>query len=694
MKRSLRNIVCCLLAVTMLIPTSIALAAGSGEDVGGGGISYTVSNNTNGTSNGGSSTGTIDFNGGIKVSFMITSTDGESYYKPEENTMIPLLANKTPTGLIASSKVPQGYTDGENLGYFAVGSVYVTKSNNSTKGEAGIYTDGKGSFSFKWDKTAVSNKKVTAEDFQKAYKEINSKYGYKLSQSPVNKGEDLFTALSPNSTFKMMNSYDSSFLNFGMKLYTTNEEFLNHPTEVSHNKAVLGTLMQVMINKYGSTSSVGKLIQECGLETLADIDNSDYKFCILIEPALVIDKSSVNYFVTANSYLAGSLCETSGDFESFPRTAENLSIAMKFMGNSCNVSTRAKNGLNLGYKYFIGQRYGSNATKVNGRIESTSDNPSEKKPENLVSRVYYKGWFSWNKKLELTKTKGFITGSYKSEDYKHGWGTLACEDYMEMNGNNAVMSSTSLSVVNGGESNSPVINMGVFGESASEQVTNSYLKEIYEALDSILEQINGSSSSGSSEANEEWVNKMNSFAADRLTNILISIGAATGGLNEYDKVTDEQRNAKYNSIVSALSTGLKVEEIEDKDGNKVITLNTPENVELAKYLYLYSMTSKGEEVATSFSTEIKNYKKSGGTKYLKVKIENGDREQICDQILGGAGVDVFSSNESKAIINYTQKDIELGENEILEGIEMSANVTGISDLIKAGLDGYFDYIFM
>lgn len=78
-KRNLRIIICCLLAVTMLLPTTIALAANEGSDVDGGGIQYTPSGSGNATSNGGSSSGTIDLNGGIKVSFMITSTDKVSY---------------------------------------------------------------------------------------------------------------------------------------------------------------------------------------------------------------------------------------------------------------------------------------------------------------------------------------------------------------------------------------------------------------------------------------------------------------------------------------------------------------------------------------------------------------------------------------------------------------------------------------
>lgn len=72
--------ICSLLAIAMLLPTSIALAASNaGSDVGGGGIQYIPSGRGNATSNGGSSSGTIDLNGGIKVSFMITSTDKVSY---------------------------------------------------------------------------------------------------------------------------------------------------------------------------------------------------------------------------------------------------------------------------------------------------------------------------------------------------------------------------------------------------------------------------------------------------------------------------------------------------------------------------------------------------------------------------------------------------------------------------------------
>ncbi len=731
--------VCQLLLTAMLLSCIGSTAAYAASGVDGSAQNTNVGLPSYG-GGGGSATGKFVYTnekfGGLKISYIITSTDGTKRYDPsldKSNKMQPLFKDLNPVSLVNSPGWNGYLTDTKKLGYYAIAPIYIWNKrlykDDWKAGEAGIKRNKSGKFSYAWEDD-ISKYRVTADDFKKAYEQIKGdKYG-KLSKTAGSKDsgtgvgspKEVFNRFWPNKDFNLMTYFDDEFLQFGTKRYETEEEYLDPKNleQVQHQTAISALILKVMKNKYKNDAKIVKAL-DAGLEMLdmTKEEESPFKFVIMLEPMLYLysdtNTPQITYWITPNNFAAGCLVDgnNSKKLENFParykpkssssgtglggkkssssgNSISNLSMLsmIKEMGRAANSSTRSKNKISGSYRYWLGTIYGdatldskSGKNRINGQIQDGATNlsdPKEKKPEALCTKIEYAGPVNnfndtTNSLGDYVRCKGYIGGAWADGDKDYTTGKA--EWYKSF----AIMFPSEYT-----QASTPVKVSAVSSSTNLSMITES--SELGEDLTPV--NYNMAITQSNDEHKSQWVS-----LDKQIHKALKTIGdTLKTGQSASNKIEEDLLNTVKKVAVSGAKSNDK-DDIEDLQHLLTIlslglkgdgqNFDNDENVDKVRMMLLKNYLDNEGSLYSStlakkidlLSTNIQK-QKSSGTKFKALaNTEAANSTSLVDTI-------VVKASQGE-ILNNENMDIELGdEGGLLTGVNVSANAKGLGELGK------------
>lgn len=424
-KRSTIRILSALLALVFVASSVVTVFAG-GQDVTGGGSEY-HSRPSPGSGTGGSPPPVPGWSynaSAIKLSLVITSTDGISRYNPALNEGAdaerqPLYSKINPIGLSCDTKAFADLEKEENLGCYGIGGCWIYEPSSfylGGYGAAGGHNDDEGAIKrtskgFDWTRTNnnVSKYRLTKDILEKAYDTAKKKkdfQGDKLKfyeAAGVSNVNDLYSGFlyNPENRNKIFGTKSKSFLKFGMT-NIKDKEALEKPAnrpKIVGNKAVMYTLITAMKKVHkGEDAKLDKIFDKALEATLAN--DSDFRFLILLEIAAPLYGSSHDLFwLTENNFAAACICKDSKDFENFPRRY-------------------AKNENTSGI--------GANSSSSSGKKSSLGGGSADKdKDKNKGSTKRMLGLLDMRKEIDSTCNKDLRYSRGIGGSYKYWMGTLS-----------------------------------------------------------------------------------------------------------------------------------------------------------------------------------------------------------------------------------------------------------------------------
>lgn len=424
-KRSTIRILSALLALVFVASSVVTVFAG-GQDVTGGGSEY-HSRPSPGSGTGGSPPPVPGWSynaSAIKLSLVITSTDGISRYNPALNEGAdaerqPLYSKINPIGLSCDTKAFADLEKEENLGCYGIGGCWIYEPSSfylGGYGAAGGHNDDEGAIKrtskgFDWTRTNnnVSKYRLTKDILEKAYDTAKKKkdfQGDKLKfyeAAGVSNVNDLYSGFlyNPENRNKIFGTKSKSFLKFGMT-NIKDKEALEKPAnrpKIVGNKAVMYTLITAMKKVHkGEDAKLDKIFDKALEATLAN--DSDFRFLILLEIAAPLYGSSNDLFwLTENNFAAACICKDSKDFENFPRRY-------------------AKNENTSGI--------GANSSSSSGKKSSLGGGSADKdKDKNKGSTKRMLGLLDMRKEIDSTCNKDLRYSRGIGGSYKYWMGTLS-----------------------------------------------------------------------------------------------------------------------------------------------------------------------------------------------------------------------------------------------------------------------------
>lgn len=381
----------CLLALLMVVNTAVP-AAGKGSSNDLGHQSSTLNPIHCGNGNGGNQPTSFGWclrYSALKVSLVVTSTDGISKYNPSLNKdqkerVQPLYRDITPLGLSCNTKAFSGLTGNSSIGWYGIGGCYIydpkcpgdamglgsDKGGNDIEGAVERTSDGK------WQWNGSNNNlvkyRITKEQLDASYKATTTKKdtkGNKVKINPNNKdgvtAKDLYSRFlyNPKNNNSIWGLEGENFLRVG--LVTIEGDDADKPAnqvKIAGNRAIIYTLLHSMkkVHSKDKDTELNGLFDRALKATLGE--DEEFKFVLLFELAEPLYKAGSKdlYWLTTNNYAAASVCNDAKDLKNFPgmnkgssdgkATAGSNKDSRNFGGgatgnNNSTASSKRNNGL-------------------------------------------------------------------------------------------------------------------------------------------------------------------------------------------------------------------------------------------------------------------------------------------------------------------------------------------------------------
>lgn len=402
-KRGIQRLIAMLLTIIMLVGNS-SLTALAGPDISSGsnGITHRPGN---GNTNGKSLPGSVHINGGgwkISVLRMDKGT-----YDPSDIGNLDLPIYNT-TGDKGATPISLNGTDVPSYykgGLYGIGSIYFTDSDWSTNAEYSATTD----LDFGRQPNALKGKKITKNNIENAVKNAG------VTDATV--ANDIWSAFGTDKQtriFGVIREFND-FLKMSADENRTEEK-------TKRNEDVLNTILQLVIDKYGSNSAIGKEIK-------ALKENSSEEYCINIEAMGHINIDGIgNAYVTPAAWAMAA-------FNIKPNQYVTYGTFTEMMSNIKSENTEFTSYMST---HFTGlKRNGIWTSHIGSGLGGT--NPDTSNPMASREGIFYKSVFigpvSIGSDGEAVRAK--IT------DYKAGFGILASSDFLEQVPDHSVKSASS-----------------------------------------------------------------------------------------------------------------------------------------------------------------------------------------------------------------------------------------------------------
>lgn len=413
----------------------------------------------------------------VKLSLVVTSTDGISRYNPSLNDGAdklkqPLYSKINPVSLSCDTKAFADLEKEENLGCWGIGGVWIYMPENMYLdcGAAGGKADDEGAIKhtskgFEWTRSNNNLQKyrLTEKILKSAYEVTKKKKDFNGDKLVICKDAgissigDLYDGfIYTNHQNRIYDTPWDKFLELGMTSIKTQkqaEDPANRPKIVG-NKAVLYTLLTAMKKVHnGEDAKLDKLFDKALEATLTN--DSDFRYIILMEIAAPLYGNSNDLlWLSTNSFAAACVCKDSKEFENFPKRhaskektsgmgagsssglggknknekketkkggtsrMRGLLDLRQELDDKCNYSLRYGRGIGGAYQCWMGTLSGSSSARMNGQIDkpyTDGQSASEKRKDIVGSRLSYTGPILTNADGDVVRSKGFQTGKWSDE---------------------------------------------------------------------------------------------------------------------------------------------------------------------------------------------------------------------------------------------------------------------------------------
>ena len=383
-KRRLQRLIATLLMITLVFGnSSLTALASSGADISSGSNAITHRPGS-GNTGGGRLPGTVHMSGGGWKLSVLRMEKGS--YNPAKigSRKLPIYNidrdhGRTPISL-NGTVVPLNYKDG----LYGIGSIYFTDSVWSTNAEYAATTD----LDFGRQPDALKNKKVTKNDLVNAVKNAGV--------ADVTVANDVWSAFGTDRQTSIFGEIQE--INDYLKM-TSGDNRTDE--QLKRNEDVLNTILQVVIDKYGINSTIGKEIIN-----LKEDSNTD--FCILIEPLAHININGVgNAYLTPASWAMAA-------FNFKPEQYVTFGTFTEMMDNITRQNTEFTSYMST---HFTGLKRNNTWTShIGSGLGGT--NPDANNPMASREAIFYKSVFIGPISVGADGSEV----SAKIEDYKLGFG--------------------------------------------------------------------------------------------------------------------------------------------------------------------------------------------------------------------------------------------------------------------------------
>lgn len=441
--RMLSGLLVVLLIVSTVVPVFAATSLGGGKDYGTASSQIPIGSGSGGGKQPTSFGWSLRYSA-LKISLVVTSTDGVSRYNPSLNkdknsSSQPLYRDITPLGLSCNTKAFSGLTGNSTIGWYGIGGCYIydptSVGENMPLGtmhggkdmEGAVERTSDGKWVWNGSNNNINDYRITEGQLNKSYEAATKKKdakGNKVKINPNNKdgvkAGDLYRRFlyNPKNDNSIWGLQGEDFLKLG--LVTIEGEEADKPAnqvKIAGNRAVIYTLLHAMkkVHSKDKDTELNDLFDRALKATLGE--DEEFKFVLLLELAAPLYKagSADLYWITPDNYAAASVCNDAKDLKNFPGMNKSSSGGKVTSGSS-------KGSGNFGGNANGGNNNSSSSVKRNRglldyvRKMDGMTTPGGQAQKNRISRGItgsYRYWLGQDYGNGVEHLSGLVDKSYK-----------------------------------------------------------------------------------------------------------------------------------------------------------------------------------------------------------------------------------------------------------------------------------------